>query len=252
MKQLMVKRKNLLISLISILSLFIIWELVVTIFKISPTVLVKPSVIFPTCWEKRDVIWREMSYTISEIVPGWFIGNLLGFILAAFIYKSPKLTKSFQNSSVLLNAIPLVALAAILGGIMGTGRDEKILVVSLLCFFPMFIVCTDSFTSLSTEYKELMYSYSSSEWNIFKKILVFKSLHLIVNTLKVSVVTAIFAAVVSEFFGGYGGIGNYILTKKGLYDLKTVWASILYIVVFGTLFYYLIEFIQKKLVFWRN
>ncbi|HCC68157.1 TPA: hypothetical protein DEP90_03085, partial [Patescibacteria group bacterium] len=84
------------------------------------------------------------------------------------------------------------------------------------------------------------------------KILLPKSLPAIVNIIKVSIITAIFTAITSEFFGGYGGIGIFILSKKGLFNLPLVWASIFFIAIFGTIFYFSVEFLQKKLIPWQE
>jgi NitT/TauT family transport system permease protein len=153
---------------------------------------------------------------------------------------------------VLINSIPLIALTAILGGIMGTNRDLKIVIVSLIVFFPMFITTLSQLNSIEKNQKYLMYSYSANQNQILSKILLPKALPAIINSIKVSVTTAIFTAITAEFFGGYGGIGLFILSKKGLYNLKLVWASIFAIAIFGSLFYFTVEFLQKRIVTWQE
>jgi NitT/TauT family transport system permease protein len=193
-----------------------------------------------------------MIYTITEIVPGWIIGNSIGLILAILIYRNVKFSKALVTTSVFINSVPLIALSAIIGGIMGTNRDEKILLVSLIVFFPMFIATLCELTNINEDHKDLLHSYSATENEILVKILLPKSLPIILNTLKVNVITAIFTAITSEFFGGYGGIGIFILSKKGLFNLELVWASIFFIAIFGSIFYFSVEFFQKKLIPWQE
>lgn len=252
MKQVFSKNKHLFISLVTLLLLLILWEVVVIIFDISKLVLIKPSVILSRLFIDRDIIIGELLYTITEILPGWFIGNITGFILAMLIYRNRKLSSTLINSSVLINSIPLIALTAILGGIIGTGRDLKIVIVSIIVFFPIFITTLAQFCNIDKNHKDLMYSYSASDNEILFKILLPKSMPAILNSLKVSVVTAIFTAITSEFFGGYGGIGIFILSKKGLYNLELVWASIFAIALFGSIFYFSVECIQRELIPWQR
>jgi NitT/TauT family transport system permease protein len=252
MKLVSKKNKHLLISLLTLALLIFVWEISVEVFDISKLVIIKPTTIFKRLLVDRDIIFGELAYTATEVIPGWVIGNLIGFTLAVIIYRKESLSKVFVKTSVLVNAIPLIALTAIIGGIMGTGRDLKILIVSLLLFFPMFITTLTQLRNIDRGHRNLLYSYSATDNEILFKILLPKSMPVILNCVKVSVVTAIFTAVTAEFFGGYGGIGIFILSKKGLYNLELVWASIFVIAIFGSLFYFSVEFLQKRLVPWQR
>jgi NitT/TauT family transport system permease protein len=252
MKQIIKNNRKTLIPFITLFTLLIIWEISLTLFDVSKTVLIKPSTIVNTIISNYDIILSELWYTITEIIPGWIIGNLLGFLLALLIYRKKDLSNSLVKLSVLVNSIPLIALTAILGGIMGTNRDLKIIIVALIVFFPMFITTLTQLNSINENQKNLMYSYSATKNEILFKLLLPKSFPAILNTIKVGIVTAIFTAVTAEFFGGYGGIGIFILSKKGLFNLELVWASIFSIALFGSIFYFTINLIQKKLVPWQK
>jgi NitT/TauT family transport system permease protein len=252
MKQIIKNNRKILIPFITLFTTFIIWEISLTIFDISKTVLIKPSTILHTLISNYDIILSELWYTITEIVPGWIIGNLLGFLLALLIYRKKDLSNSLVKLSVLVNSIPLIALTAILGGIIGTNRNLKIVIVALVVFFPMFITTLTQLNTINENQKYLMYSYSATKNEILFKLLLPKSLPAILNSIKVSFITAIFTAVTAEFFGGYGGIGIFILSKKGLFNLELVWASIFSIALFGSIFYLTINLIQKKLVSWQK
>jgi NitT/TauT family transport system permease protein len=252
MRQLINKNKQLLISLVTLLFLLLTWELAVVVFDISKLVLIRPTTIVSRLFTDKDIVFGELFYTVTEIIPGWAIGNILGFLLAVLIYRNASISKYLIRSSVLVNSIPLIALTAILGGIMGTGRDLKIVIVSILVFFPIFVTTLMQLSCIDKNHKDLMYSYSATDNEILFKILLPKSMPAILNSIKVSVVTAIFTAITAEFFGGYGGIGIFILSKKGLYNLELVWASIFAIAIFGSIFYFSVECIQKKLVPWQR
>jgi len=252
MKQLAKEKYTFILSILSIVMFLLLWEFLIDILNVSRTVLIKPSEIFKTALQEYDIISSELLYTMKEIFPGWIIGNSIGFCMAILVYRNKSISKSLVNTSVLINAIPLIALSAIIGGVMGTNIDSKILIVSLILFFPMFITTLSQLTTIDQDSLDLFLTYSSDEKDIFRKLLLPKSLPAILNTVKVSVVGAIFTAITAEFFGGYGGIGIFILSKKGLYNLPLVWASIFYIAIFGTIFYFLVEAVQKKLLPWQR
>jgi NitT/TauT family transport system permease protein len=252
MKQVIKKKYTYLISIITVIVFLFLWEISLNIFNISRAVLIKPTEILITAISEYDIILTELFYTAKEIILGWIIGNSLGFLVAIIIYQKQNIARNLVNTFVLINSVPLIALSAILGGIMGTNIDQKILIVSLIVFFPMLITALSQLTTIEDDHKDLLLTYSASQKDIFKKILLPKSLPFILNSIKVGVITAIFTAITAEFFGGYGGIGIFILSKKGLYNLPLVWASIFYIAIFGTIFYFSVEALQKKLTPWQK
>jgi len=227
-----------------------LWEITVEVFDISKTVLIKPTEVFNSIFINYDIILPELLYSISEIFPGWIIGNVVGFLVGVLIYRKEKVSSSLTSWAVVINAVPLIALSAILGGIMGTDRDQKILLISLILFFPMFITTLSQLKVIDQNLNDLLISYSATPKQILFKLLIPKSMPFILDVLKVNAITAIFTGITAEFFGGYGGIGIFILSKKGLFNLELVWASIFCIAIFGSIFYFSLDLIQKKVLPW--
>ncbi len=250
MRQAVKKNQYIFLSILSLFIFFFLWESIVDIFDISKTVLIKPTQIFTAIFNNYDIILPELLYSIWEILPGWLIGNIVGFIVAILIYRREKISNFLTSWAVVINAVPLIALSAILGGIMGTDRDQKILLISLILFFPMFITTLSQLKVIDQNLKDLLISYSATPKQILFKLLIPKSLPFILNVLKVNAITAIFTGITAEFFGGYGGIGIFVLSKKGLFNLELVWASIFCIAIFGSIFYFSLDFIQKKVLPW--
>lgn len=232
--------------------IILIWELAVYFTDASRIVIVPPSEIYPVIFKNQDILMEELIFTFEEILAGWFFGNLAGLCLAVLIHPFKQLSQILVGFSVGINAVPLIALAAILGGIVGTDQTGKAVIVALLTFFPMFISSLKGFSNTDTKETNLLKTYSANYYQRFIKLVFPSSLPLILNTLKINVVVAIFAGVVGEFFGAHGGIGNLILAEKGLYDLPMVWAAIFYIIVAGSLFYFSMELAYKYLVPWRK
>jgi NitT/TauT family transport system permease protein len=243
---------KILLPALTFMSLIIIWELIANSGEVSKTILTPPTKILPVVIENHDIIFTELVFTAVEVLLGWFVGGLIGVLLATLIYRNKSLSSLLINLSVLINSVPLIALAAILGGILGTGQAGKSVIVGLVCFFPMFISALKAFVDVDSKFVDLFKTYGANERERFIKLIVPSGLPLILNTLKVNVLTAISTAVVAEFFGAHGGIGNLILAKRGLYELEIVWGAIFYIIIAGGGFYLFIEIIRQRVVPWRN
>lgn len=248
MKKLQIKNSALIC--LSVLSCLVAWELFVKYRDISSIVLVPPSLILPAIRDNIHLLLKELTFTLEEAVYGWFIGNLMGILLAIGVYSIRHLSRLVIDLGVIINAIPLIALAAIIGGFIGTDQNAKVLIVAVLCFFPMLLVSTSTFASVNGDYRRLFSTYNAGRTNNFFKLIFPSSLPAILTVLKINVINAMSTAIVSEFFGAHGGIGQFILARKGFYDLPLVWAAIFLIIIVGSLFYCLISCFRKTLIKW--
>lgn len=230
---------------------FIFWELFVKYSDISSIVLVAPSEILPVLTDNYETLTKELKYTSEEVLYGWFWGNLIALVTSIIIFSYKKISDSVISLGVIVNAVPLIALAAILGGFIGTDQNAKTVIVAILCFFPMLIVATTAFKKVNGDYKRLFDTYYSSRKVTFIKLIFPASLPAIFTVLKLNVINAITTAIVSEFFGAHGGIGQFILARKGFYDLPMVWAGIFFIVISGSMFYFGIDLAKKLIIKWH-
>jgi len=240
---------NIILVCASVFVCLLCWELIVTIFKISPIVLVRPTEIFPVIINNIPLLLSELGFTLVEAFFGWLIGSSIALLTASIIFSFRKVTKIITSASIVINAVPLIALSAILGGFIGTNQNSKTVIVALLCYFPILIVSLTAFTSVDENYLTLFKTYNSSPWQRFFKLIMPYSLPVIFSSIKVNVVLAMTTAIVSEFFGAHGGIGQFILARKGFYDLPMVWAAIFFTVLGGTAFYGIVGLIQKKFIY---
>jgi NitT/TauT family transport system permease protein len=221
----------------------------VTIFKISPIVLVKPTQILPVIINNVPLLLSELGITMTEAFFGWLIGSSIALLTTSVIFSFKKVTKIITSFSIVVNAVPLIALSAILGGFIGTDQNAKTVIVALLCYFPILIVSLTAFTTIDENFMTLFKTYNSSPLQRFFKLIIPHSLPAIFTSLRINVVLAMTTAIVSEYFGAHGGIGQFILSRKGFYDLPMVWAAIFFTVLGGTLFYSIIGLIQKKFIY---
>lgn len=232
--------------------LFCFWEAAVGVFHISPITLVRPTDIIPLLIKEHAVFLKALSFTFFEIGWGWGIGNLLGVGCAICIYQFKAVSRLMVSASVLINAVPLVAMSAIIAGFLGTTPVSKIAVTALICFFPMFISALTGFTRLDPNHEDLLRSYASSRLQKFVHLVVPAGMPFIMTAMKLNVLNAIFAAITSEFFGSYGGIGQLILANRGMYNLPMVWGAIFYVIGSGAFFYFVVSLLQKKIVYWKQ
>ena len=134
----------------------------------------------------------------------------------------------------------------------GTGITSKIVASAIVCFFPILVNTIKGLKSVDKDYLDLLKSFSAKKYQIFIKLRLPNSLPYIFSALKISTGLAVVGAIVGEFVGAKEGIGFIILTST--YHLETVrmFAAIIMSALGGILFFYLINLIEKHVVFWQK
>ena len=141
-----------------------IWEGSVRGFGIENFLLPAPSDIVGTLWSDRGELWSAAFFTFREAVGGFVVGCSLGFLAALVLARWRLLQTAFMPYAIAAGAIPIIAFAPITNNWFGvTGMTSKIVIVAVLCFFPVMVNTTRGLTSVPASAIELMRSYAANE-----------------------------------------------------------------------------------------
>ena len=171
-----------------------------------------PSYIVPTPLEVADVIVDRWSFlmsnfwtTLGEALLGFGFAIGIAVPFAVAITYSRVLELTIYPALVALNAVPKIAIAPLLVIWMGFGLGPKVVMVILICFFPIVISTTTGLKSTPAELVELSRSLPSSALQEFVRFRFPWSLPYLFVGLKVAITLAVIGAVVGEFVGATKG-----------------------------------------------
>ena len=217
-----------------------------------------PSYIVPTPLEVAQVIVDRWS----------FLGNnfrttlgeaLLGFALAIGIairrrrdHVLEGLELTIYPALVALNAVPKIAIAPLLVIWMGFGLGPKVVMVILICFFPIVISTATGLRSTPAELVELSRSLPSSALQEFVRFRFPWSLPYVFVGLKVAITLAVIGAVVGEFVGATKGLGYVIVASGQNADTTLAFAAVVLLSIMSILLFYGIALVQRVLVPWSE
>lgn len=250
--KLIYKIKESFVSYLSVISLVIIWQLSVDLFKIPTFVLPSPLRAIQALFHYWPAIWDNLSTTLFEILVGFSATILISIPLATLISYSKILERTIYPFMVLLQLIPKVAIAPLFAIWFGFGVTPKIMMVFLLSFFPLLIDTTVGLKSLNLRLIYLSKSMSKSEWKLFWKIKLPNALPQVFSGLKVSISSATVGAIVGEFLGSNSGLGSLLLRANGDYNTPLLFAILIVLSVMGIVFYKTVEFIERGLIPWHS
>ncbi len=230
-----------------------LWEGAVRGFGIPIYLLPAPSAVFATFMQQPAFLLRIGLTTFGEAFAGFAIGCTLGALVAALCVRWRGLADGLLPLGIASNAIPIVALAPILGIWLGsTSPASKIGVVAIMTFFPTLVNVYRGLRAPSADALQLMHSYAARPLDVLIKLRLPAALPYVFNALKICTTLSMIGAVVAEFFGGpQNTLGVYIKSQAGILRTREAWSAIIVACLFGITFYLAVALLERVLMPWH-
>ena len=174
-----------------------------------------------------SLLMSHAAVTLQEAVYGLLIGTGLGFIIAVLMDRFDFLYKALYPILVITQTIPTIAIAPLLVLWMGFSMAPKITLVVLTTFFPIAISLLDGFRSADRDSINLIRSMGGGNLKIFRHIKLPGAVEQFFSGLKVSASYSVVGAVISEWLGGFEGLGVYMTRVKKAYAFDKMFAVII-------------------------
>jgi NitT/TauT family transport system permease protein len=231
----------------------VLWEGLVRALDVQRFLLPAPSAILDTLWEERDLLWSAGIYTFSEALGGFVIGSTLGIISAIVLARFRGLGRALMPFAIAANAVPIIAFAPITNQWFGPlEKTSKMAIAAILVFFPVMVNVLRGLTTVRPQSIELMRSYASGEFAIFRRVRIPNSLPYLFSALKVATVLAMIGAVVGEYFlSSQEALGFQIRNSAALFQFELAWAAITVASVLGILFYSAVALAERRALSWH-
>jgi len=195
---------------------------------------------------------QHIQTTLIEAFAGLFIGMALAFAIAVFMDCSQVLYKAIYPLLVISQTIPVVAIAPLLVLWFGYGIAPKIVLIILICFFPIAIGVLDGFKSVDHDAEVLLRAMGASPFQTFIHIKLPSCLSGFFAGLKISVSYAVVGAVVAEWLGGNYGLGVYMTRVRKSYAYDKMFAVIILVSIISLLLIELVGLAEKTAMPWKN
>ena len=122
---------------------------------------------------------------------------------------------------------------------------NKIIFVSIIITI---INIYQGFNNVDTNKVKLMHTFNAKKYQIFFKLIVPNSLKNIISTLKISISMSLIGVIMGEFLVSKQGIGYLIMYGSQIFNLNLVMTGILLLCILATILYFIIDYIEKKLI----
>lgn len=231
-----------------LLFVLVIWELLVKITETPAWLLPGPSLIFQEGFQTFAQYSSDVLSTIKLTTLGFIIGSVAGFILAVILHIFKGLRQMVYPFLILSQNIPIIVLAPLLIIWFGFGILPKLIVIGLVCFFPVVVASLDGFKNTPSELKHYMKMVGATKTQVFWKLEFPHSLPSLFSGLKISATYSVMGAVISEWLGAKEGIGVYMTMASSSFRTDRVFVAIFIIMVLSLVFFGIIRIFEKLFV----
>lgn len=200
---------------------------------------------FPTLMEHSLV-------TLAEAFIGLALGILLGFVMAVLMDQFDGFYKAFYPLIVLTQTIPTVAIAPLLVLWFGYEMTPKVILIVITTFFPIAVGLLNGFMSADKDSINLLRTMGAGRWQIFCYIKFPGALSQFFAGLRISASYAVVGAVISEWLGGFHGLGVYMTRVKKAFSFDKMFAVIFLISIISLLLMKGVDLLQKKCMPWEK
>ena len=232
--------------------LIFLWWLAVRAFEIPVYLVPTPELVLPALVEYWPDLWQNTQFTVTAVLLG-FIASIVTAIPMGYAIAISRTTKQAAYPVlVFIQLIPKIAIAPLFVVWFGFALESKVMLTTLLTFFPLLLASIAGFQALDDRILYLTRTMGASRWQTFRYVRLPSALPVIFSGLKVSATIAVTAAIVAEFVGSNNGLGYRLLVASQYLDTPLIFAILLLMTVIGLGLNYVVEIVEYFLLPWRR
>ena len=230
------------------------WQLLVVVRDIPPYLLPSPGLIASNFFKDVSLMWGAAFYTGTTALLGLVFGTFLGLLAALLAQRFIVVNRLVTPLAAGLAAVPIIALTPILNNMFNiTSRTPRVLVTTIIVFFPIFVNVIRGLVDVQPVQLELMKSMNASPRRVLRVLRIPNAIPFFFTGLKIAAPLAVIAALVAEYFGGpQEGLGARIASNAANTAYGRAWAYVVAAIITGLLFYVIVLLAERWVAPWTS
>jgi NitT/TauT family transport system permease protein len=244
-------RMPLLLPLASFLAVLILWEAGTRAFAVPSYILPAPSRIAGGFGAVDGLRWLDHIWaTLRVALIGYGVAIAVSLPIAVGLAKSRLLSRALYPLLVVIQSVPVVAVAPIIIVVLGTDDAPRVVITFMIAFFPLVVSMTTGLMATPPELIELSRSLRAPQFREISQIRLPYAVPYIFSGLKISITLAVIGAVVAEFVAAEKGLGYFIQFSTSMFKLPQAWAGLVILVGLSLALFQAVSLAQRVVFPW--
>jgi putative hydroxymethylpyrimidine transport system permease protein len=228
------------------------WDWISSALNIEDFLIPAPSDIARSLWEDRSLLLSDGWVTLQEVMLGFAIAAAAGVAFALMIHLSETARRAVYPLLVASQTIPIVILAPILVVWFGFGLTPKLVIVALICFFPITVNMLDGLRSVDPDLTKMMRSLGAGRLQRLWRAELPASLPYAFSGARVAITVSVIGAVFAEYVGSSEGLGHLINQSQAQLLTARSFAAVVVLSAMAIALFGLVSLIERRLVSWDS
>lgn len=228
------------------------WQLAADAGGVDPLLVASPLDVMRAFADDSSLLASHTWVTTREALVGILAAIALGTAAALILHLSDILRRASYPLLIASQSVPVVVIAPILVIWLGYGIAPKILLVVLVCFFPVIVNVLDGLRSADPEMLRLMHSLGSGRLRTLLTVEAPGALPAFFTGARIAATWAFIGAVFAEYAGSTEGLGYLIARGTPTFETARVYAAVLILAFASLALYGLLGLAERKLIPWAH
>jgi len=229
-----------------------LWQLAVVRTGTPSWLMPAPTQVAAALADIFPLLWEHTVTTVFEALTGFVASIALAFFMAFLMDNVVWVRQALYPLIIISQTIPLIVLTVLFIIWFGFGTLPKVLVVILVCFFPILISLMEGMDDVDPDQIQLFRSMGANRLAIYKMVKLPASMPAFFSGLRISATYSIMAAIIGEWMGAESGLGYFMtLASKG-FKTDQVLAAVLLICLLSLLLVKFIDLLEYLLLPWNR
>ena len=240
---------HLLSSLAVFVLLLLIWHGAARLLHIPAYLLPKPGDVAGSVVRDHAKLLGALRITSLEAAGGLAGSIVAGTLLALGFAQFPPVRRLFYPYTILLQTVPIVAVAPLILMWLGPGTRSVMLVAFVICLFPIIANATQGLISVERNFLHLFAMHNATPGQTLWKLRLPHALPGLFTGIRISSGISVIGAITGELFAGSsrvgeGGLGYSITYANSQLQTDYLFALVLASTVLGFSFFFVVVFFE--------
>ena len=242
-------------ALVFALCLLAAWEIYVDAGAVEEAVLPAPHAVAQALWDSAGLLSRNFAVTAGEVLAGLALALAAGLALGVAIHLSPLLRRAVYPLAIGSQAVPIPVIGVLLVFWWGFGLGPKLVVIALICFFPVLVTTVDGLAAIDPEQPKLLRTLDASRWQALRFAELPAALPAALSGARIALTVGVIGAFIAETTtptsGQYPGLGREIVTDVN-FQAPRAYAGTVMLVAFALACFYALALAERALAPWST
>jgi ABC-type nitrate/sulfonate/bicarbonate transport system permease component len=242
--------------LLLVLVLLGAWEAYADAGATSSFVLPAPHSVAAAMWDNAGLLAANLGPTAEEVVLGILLALSLGFALAVLVHLSDVLRRAVYPLAVGSQAVPVAVIAPLLVFWWGFGVFPKLVVIVLICFFPVLVTTVDALAAIDRDQLKLLRTLDASRWQAFRFAELPAALPAAISGARIALAIGVIGAYIAESqtatSGVHAGLGHQINADLSALQTPRAYAAAIVLFALAIACFYALTLAERALAPWAN